>query len=143
MNLQLLLQGPGDAAPEYRDALNSVYEVVRAHKKIDSAADSHVSVLPFPIVAGGRLVVSPTGPLDRDYDDCRTFFDAAEKGVERAIKAGAKAPLLLVYNFPAASARFPLATDAAVLGAHTAMYLMCLRLAAAVIFYGTEQHVSI
>jgi leucyl aminopeptidase len=88
---------------------------------VDSAVDSDVSVLPFPSGAGGRLVVSPTGALDRDYDDYRRFFDAAEKGVDRAVKAGAKKPLLRVYTSPAAAARFPGATDAAVLGALTAM----------------------
>jgi leucyl aminopeptidase len=121
--LQLLLLGLDDASLFYREVLSGAYDAIKAHKAVDSAADSDVSVLPFPCGAGGRLVVSPTGQLDRDYDDCRRFFDAAEKGIERAIKAGARAPLLLVYTSTADSARFPKATDAAVLGAHTAMYV--------------------
>ena len=28
---------------------------------------------------------SPTGPLNRDYDDVRRFYDAAEKGIKRLV----------------------------------------------------------
>merc|ERR1711892_629062 len=47
-------------------------------------------------MAGERFVLSPTGPLNRCEDDVRRFFDAALSGVKRALKAGAKKPLLLV-----------------------------------------------
>jgi len=43
-----------------------------------------------------RLVYSPTGPLDRDYDDVRRFGDAASAGMSRALAAGAKRPMLCV-----------------------------------------------
>ena len=45
---------------------------------------------------GERFVLSPTGPLNRCEDDVRRFFDAAQCGIKRALKAGAKKPLLLV-----------------------------------------------
>ena len=45
---------------------------------------------------GERFVLSPTGPLDRCEDDVRRFFDAAEVGIKRALKAGASKPLLVV-----------------------------------------------
>lgn len=45
---------------------------------------------------GERFVLSPTGPLDRCEDDVRRFFDAAEAGVKRALKAGSSKPLLVV-----------------------------------------------
>ena len=48
------------------------------------------------VINGERFVVSPTGPLDRCEDDVRRFFDAAEAGIKRALKSGAKSPLLLV-----------------------------------------------
>ena len=119
-----LLQGDSAAS---RIVPHGVVEAIASHKAVDAAADTDVSVIPFPGCAGGRMVVSPTGALDRDYDDCRRFFDAAEKGVERAIKAGAKQPLLLVYTSPSAAARFPQACDAAVLGASTAMCVRVMR----------------
>lgn len=34
-------------------------------------------------VSGGRLVISNTGPLDRDYDDIRRIGEAAAAGVSR------------------------------------------------------------
>ena len=45
-----------------------------------------------------RLVCSPTGPLDKDYDDVRRFSDASNAGVKRALEAGAKSPLLMVLG---------------------------------------------
>ncbi len=189
--VQLLLPGSASSL----SAPSGVVAAIAAHKAVDAAADTEVSVIPFPSGAGGRLVappspphqrrlllptshqcltlpqiVSPTGPLDRDYDDgrrapqrpllplptpppptgtatvarppltpSRRFFDAAERGVDRAVKvllpvrlqhyrrmtshhqAGAKRPLLFVCISPPAAARFPHACDAAVLGAATAM----------------------
>merc|ERR1719270_1997050 len=56
-----------------------------------------VSVLPVPLPCK-RLVFSPTGPLDRDYDDVRRFADAATAGVKRALGAGSKHPLLIVQG---------------------------------------------
>ena len=41
-------------------------------------------------------VFSPTGPLNRDYDDVRRFLDAAVKGMKRAIQAGSGKPVLVV-----------------------------------------------
>jgi len=43
-----------------------------------------------------RLVFSPTGPLDRDYDDLRRFSDAGAAAVKRAMAAGSKRPLVMV-----------------------------------------------
>lgn len=47
---------------------------------------------------GKPVVLAPTGPLERDYDDVRRFADAAEAGMKRAIRAGAKLPTLLVQG---------------------------------------------
>jgi len=45
-----------------------------------------------------RLVFSPTGPLDRDYDDLRRYAEAAEAGMKRARAAGSKRPLLSIQG---------------------------------------------
>lgn len=63
-----------------------------AAKAVDAAALGGVGVFPSPAAAGGRLVFSPTGPLNREYDDVRRVADAAAKGVRRAVAAGATAP---------------------------------------------------
>ena len=43
-------------------------------------------------------IYSPTGPLNRDYDDVRNFYDAACSGIKRALKAGSKSPLLITLG---------------------------------------------
>ncbi|XP_034254907.1 putative aminopeptidase W07G4.4 isoform X2 [Thrips palmi] len=43
-----------------------------------------------------RFVYAPTGNICPDYDDVRSFADAAKKGVSRALKAGIKSPLLVI-----------------------------------------------
>ena len=62
---------------------------------LDARVAHAVSLVPAP-VSGGRLIVSPTGPLDRDYDDVRRVAAAASVGVTRARDAGAVAPLLVL-----------------------------------------------
>ena len=75
-------------APAVSAALNALAAV-------DTKALTSVSVVPVSLPCK-RLVFSPTGPLDRDYDDVRRFSDAAGAGVKRALGAGAKKPLLLI-----------------------------------------------
>lgn len=67
---------------------------IEAHTAVDVTLTSAGGVLPCAAAAGGRLVVSPTGPLNRDYDDVRRVADAVAKGVKRAVAAGARAPHL-------------------------------------------------
>jgi len=63
--------------------------------ELDKAAATKGCVVPVNLPCK-RLVFSPTGPLDRDYDDLRRFEDAGKAGVTRAIAAGSKRPLVLV-----------------------------------------------
>lgn len=63
---------------------------------IDKAFTSALNVIPAAAAAGGRLVFSPTGPLRRDYDDVRRVAEAVTKGVQRALKAGASKPHLVL-----------------------------------------------
>jgi leucyl aminopeptidase len=79
---------------------------------VDARLGKDVLLVAAPEVAGGRVVLAPTGPLTRDYDDVRRIGDAARAGVVRARDAGAKAPLLIVPEV-----RFDRALPVAVLGA--------------------------
>ena len=63
---------------------------------------------------------SSTGPLDRDYDDVRRFYDAAERGMKRALDCGASKPLLVCPGDPA----FPRSVTVAMLGALQALYVV-------------------
>jgi leucyl aminopeptidase len=69
-------------------ALGSVFELDKT-----AATKGCVVAINLPCK---RLVFSPTGPLDRDYDDLRRFSDAGSAGVKRALAAGSKRPLVLV-----------------------------------------------
>ena len=44
------------------------------------------------------MILSPTGPLNRDYDDVRRFQDAAKAGIERAVLSGCSKPLVCVCD---------------------------------------------
>ncbi|XP_018054500.1 PREDICTED: putative aminopeptidase W07G4.4 [Atta colombica] len=63
--------------------------------QIDAALGVIGAVLPINLLAK-RLIYSPTGPLNMDYHDVRSFAEAATKGIKRALKAGVKCPLLVL-----------------------------------------------
>ncbi|XP_077991956.1 putative aminopeptidase W07G4.4 isoform X2 [Glandiceps talaboti] len=65
-------------------------------KKIDASVEKDVVIASLGDHPAKRVIFSPTGPLNRDYDDVRSFGDAAGKGIKRALKAGCKTPLLVV-----------------------------------------------
>lgn len=71
-----------------------VSSALSALKEVDKAALDCVSVVPVSLPCK-RLIFSPTGPLNRDYDDVRRFADAATAGVKRALSAGSSNPLLM------------------------------------------------
>ncbi|EGD82001.1 hypothetical protein PTSG_02688 [Salpingoeca rosetta] len=77
--------------------LDAVDKAVADADAIDKSATSQFAVVPSAGVAGGRMVLSNTGPVTRDYDDVRRYSDAAQKGVKRALAAGARKPLLVVH----------------------------------------------
>ena len=80
--------------------LKPLQQALQALGSADASANGAVNLVPADGVAGGRLVVAPTGPLGRDYDDVRRHADAASRGVQRARDAGAKSVLLLVQAPP-------------------------------------------
>lgn len=73
---------------------------IDAARAIDDQAGDLVTLRRAPDLAGGRLIVAPTGRLDRDFDDVRRFGDAAARGIERARDAGARKPLLVLSKVP-------------------------------------------
>lgn len=65
-------------------------------RSLDKSAESEVNVFPLKNLPAGRLIYSPTGKLDPDYDDARVFREAAAKGVRRLLKTGVKRPLVVL-----------------------------------------------
>ena len=47
---------------------------------------------------GQRLILAPTGALDRDYDDARRYFDAAKTAILEAKQSGSINPAMLVIG---------------------------------------------
>lgn len=92
-------------------------DVLAAALELDSALKSESAVLPVQLPAK-RLVHSPTGLLDPDYDDVRVLKASAAAGIKRALKSGSKRPLLVVEEHP----DFPNGQIVTVLGALEALY---------------------
>jgi len=65
-----------------------------------------------------RVIISPTGQLNRCEDDVRRFFDAGKVGLEMALKAGAAKPLLVVFS----EKSMPRSSLVSILGAASATY---------------------
>lgn len=82
------LEGPYTG--EYAEQLTEL-------SRYDASLDSEGGFLLLPVSHKiRRLVYSPVGPINRDQDDVRRFRDAAYKGMIRAMKAGANAPIIVI-----------------------------------------------
>ncbi|XP_076437665.1 putative aminopeptidase W07G4.4 [Babylonia areolata] len=75
--------------------LQPLLPALHCFAKINQNMEKEVSIIQTDAVPSGRLVYSPTGPLNRDFDDVRRFSEAAEKGIKRAVEAGCRKPLLV------------------------------------------------
>lgn len=69
-----------------------------------------------------RLIYSPVGRVNRDFDDIRRFRDAALRGIKRAMKAGSVSPIIGIPFANSHSITYPLYDVAIVLGAFEAIY---------------------
>jgi len=85
-------------------------------RAVDAKAAGALSLVPCQGAPGGRAVLAPTGPVQRDHDDVRRYAEAARKGLLRARDAGAVKPLVVLAP-PPADARHANAARVAALGA--------------------------
>ncbi len=82
--------------------------VKNAHKKFDKDLTFIVSnnkrlvdfILLFFSIYNLKLqknnqIYSPTGPLNKDFDDVRAVVQASKKGLKKALDTGSKRPLIL------------------------------------------------
>lgn len=93
---------------------------LQAYADVEPKAEQGCFLVPAPGLPAGKLVFSGTGLLEMDYDDVRSFADAASAGVSRALKSGCRAPLLIVC---APGPGFPQADLVALLAALQAVYV--------------------
>jgi len=59
--------------------------------------DHEVTWIVNESVPGNRIIYSPTGSLNCDYDDVRVFEEATKAGIKKALSIGSKAPLLACF----------------------------------------------
>ena len=97
--------------------LNILKGSLKSYIDIDSTGEKGVFVVPTTL-APKKIVFSGTGNLENDYDDVRSYAEAAEAGIKKALKIGSKAPLLF-FNV----AKFPHADLVTILGALKALYV--------------------
>jgi hypothetical protein len=86
-------------------------------KKYDESVVSEVSCFKCPGY-DCRIIYSPMGELS-DFDDVRAYAEAAKKCIKRALKAGAKAPVLCLPK----TSRYQHADLVALLGALQELYV--------------------
>jgi len=90
---------------------------LKAYVNIDPSGEKGVFVVPTNLVPK-KIVFSGTGALDNDYDDVRSYANAACAGIKKAIETGSKAPLLYVKE-----KKFDKAGLVSILGALKALYV--------------------
>ncbi|MCR9247515.1 MAG: leucyl aminopeptidase family protein [bacterium] len=95
---------------------------IAGHRAVDATADATVSLVAAAEMAGGRLVLAPTGPIDRDQDDVRRFAEAAAAGIQRARDAGAVRPLVVLHGVPATDPLYANAAPVTALAALGALW---------------------
>jgi leucyl aminopeptidase len=95
--------------------------LVKPYLAVDARMTSKVSLLVNEKAPGQRLILAPTGPLNRDYDDVRRVFDAAKLAILEAKAAGAVRPVLCVTGVDI-DARYQHALEVAYLGACQALW---------------------
>ncbi|KAF8929960.1 hypothetical protein EDD21DRAFT_385224 [Dissophora ornata] len=83
--------------PTVSQELLSVFSSLNAFTAVDKDFGSSLAVVPDKNVAGGRLILAPTGPTNGDTDDVRKFEEITKAAMKRALAAGAVAPL---FYFP-------------------------------------------
>ena len=98
-----------------------IAEPLKDARSIDQRAGVDTQLLHAPKVPGRRVVIAPTGRLDRDYDDVRRIGEAAARGIARARDAGATRPMVALVGVPS-HATFAQAGTVAALGAMGALW---------------------
>ncbi|KAF0300095.1 putative aminopeptidase W07G4.4 [Amphibalanus amphitrite] len=107
-----------DSVAKLPGHLASLKSPLEALRSVNAALESEGAVVPVQLPAK-RLVFAPTGPLNRDYDDVRRFAEAADKGIQRALSAGSRSPLLVTVPYP----KYQHSTLSSILGALHALYV--------------------
>lgn len=80
------------------DAFSSLAKTIASAQQSDQRIGHQLASIACTDMPGGRLIIAPVGSLNRDYDDVRSYADAAKSAVLLAKDMGAKAPLVWVQQ---------------------------------------------
>ena len=97
---------------------NSLRDAVLAQSKIDARIGKQVTLL---VIENKRVILAPTGPLNRDYDDVRRYFDAAKLAINEAKLSGSVNPALFLPSLSGDS-RYQHALEVSFLGMCQALW---------------------
>ncbi|KAL3267842.1 hypothetical protein HHI36_006984 [Cryptolaemus montrouzieri] len=86
------------ASPDQVKGIEEFSEVIADAANLDLGLRNELAVLSIPHYKAKRLIYSPTGPIDEDFDDVRCFRKAASYGIRRANKAGVEKPLVYILG---------------------------------------------
>lgn len=103
--------------------IDGVSNLLDISLELDPGLLTESAVIPLPDFSAGKLIHSPTGPIDPDYQDIRIFKEAAAKGIKRALKAGVKRPCLVLRKHP----DFENSELVTLLGALEELYVVSIR----------------
>jgi leucyl aminopeptidase len=78
----------------------AIKQAIQQAAAFDQRIGRSLTLLINAQVPGQRLVLAPTGPLQRDYDDVRNIADVAKQAMLEAKAAGAKQPLVWLDAMP-------------------------------------------
>ncbi|MDP4984999.1 M17 family metallopeptidase [Pseudoalteromonas tunicata] len=98
-----------------------LYNEIKQLQQVDQRVGKQVLLTVCQSAPGQRLVLAPTGRINRDYDDVRRYFDAAKLAIVEAKAAGSKAPAIMLLNVPS-SGKFQHALSVAAMGACQALW---------------------
>ncbi len=97
---------------------------IEGQKKYDVKFNKDGGLMLLPESPFKRLVYSPIGPVNRDFDDIRNFCDAAVRGISRALKAGSRNPLVVLPSASDIPAKYAAHFDLAiVLAVYQILYI--------------------
>ncbi|CAF3419152.1 unnamed protein product [Rotaria sp. Silwood1] len=106
-----------DEITEFVDS--SMTKDLQSFIQLNNNFNNEVTLVINENAPGKRLIYSPTGPINRDFDDVRRFSEAASAGVRKALSIGARSPLVACFG----SKRFRQANLVTLLAALEATYV--------------------
>ncbi len=75
-----------------------VNSFLKRYSELDKTFGKDLNASINEAVPGSFLITSPTGPLNRDYDDVRRYTDAISKAIKRVRGSGKHRPLVIIHG---------------------------------------------